>query len=181
MLANVAFRARVQGYRERHDAPADRSPALTASLAISGVLLFAMAVTAGYAIVSLPPGARVPVNPGTPEHSVWLSKVAGLAVWLAVGVIAFAALESLTRSAVAVNWAASMRVTLPPAALCVVLAGEAAAVITARQAAGPASASSGLGPGAGARRQEEPAAQGAGGGAEGDQPPRGQKQQEQHG
>ena len=47
---------------------------LTVSLAISGVLLLAMAVTAGYAIVSLPRGARVPVNAGTPEHSVWLSK-----------------------------------------------------------------------------------------------------------
>ena len=132
---------------------------MTASLAISGVLLFAMAATAGYAIVSLPRGARVPVNPGTPEHSVWLSKLAGLAVWLAVGVIAFAALESLTRSGIAVNWATSMRVTLPPAVLCVVLAGEAAAVITARQAAAPASASGGLRDRLGsARRQEQPAA-----------------------
>jgi hypothetical protein len=159
---------------------------MTASLAISGVLLFAMAVTAGFAIVSLPRGARVPVNAGAPEHSVWLSKPAGLGVWLAAGVIAFAALESLTRSAIAVNWATSMRVTLPPAALCVVLAAEAAAVITARQAAAataPASGGlrSGLGGGAGDRRQEQPAAQRARGGADGDEPPRGQEQQEQHG
>ena len=149
---------------------------MTASLAISGVLLLAMAVTAGYAVVSLPRGARVPVNPGTPEHSVWLSKLAGLAVWLAVGVIAFAALESVTRSGIAVNWATSMRVTLPPAVLCVVLAAEAAAVITARQAAAPASGRLGR-----AHRQEEPAAQRADGGAQGDQPPRDHEQQEQHG
>ena len=149
---------------------------MTASLALSGVLLLAMAVTAGYAIASLPRGARVPVNAGTPEHSLWLSKLAGLAVWLAAGVAAFAALESLTRSGVAVNWATSMRVTLPPAALCVVLAGEAAAVITARQAVAPVSG--GLGD---TGRQEQPAAQRASGGADGDQQPRGQEQGEQHG
>jgi hypothetical protein len=155
---------------------------LTASLAISGVLLLAMAVTAGYAIVSLPRGARVPVNAGTPEHSVWLSKLAGLAVWLALGVIAFAALESLTRSGVAVNWAASMRVALPPAALCVVLAGEAAAVITARQAAAPAPASaSASGRLRGAHRQEQLAARRVRGGAAGDQQPSAQEQQEQDG
>jgi hypothetical protein len=165
---------------------------LTASLAISGVLLLAMAVTAGYAIVTLPRGARVPVNAGTPEHSVWLSTLAGLAVWLAAGAVAFAALESLTRSGIAVNWATSMRVTLPPAVLSVVLAGEAAAVITARQAAAPARApapvpsaepsSGGPRDGLGsAGREEQPAAQGARGGAEGDQQPRGQEQREEHG
>ena len=101
---------------------------------ISAVLLFAMAVTAVYAVVSLPRGARVPVNAGIPERSLWLSKPAGLAVWLAAGALAFAVLAWLTRSDLAANWATSMRVTLAPAALCVVLAGEAAAVITARQA-----------------------------------------------
>jgi hypothetical protein len=155
-LVDVASSARHRGYREPHGAPADSNPdpALTASLAITSALLFAMAVTAGYAIVSLPRGARVPVNPGIPERSVWLSKFAGLAVWLAVGVIVFAALEELTRSGIAVNWATSMRVTLPPAVLCVVLAGEAAAVITARQAAAPVPASASDGPGS-ARRQEQ--------------------------
>lgn len=107
---------------------------MTASLVISAVLLFAMAVTAVYAVVSLPRGARVPVNAGIPERSLWLSKPAGLAVWLAAGALAFAVLAWLTRSDLAANWATSMRVTLAPAALCVVLAGEAAAVITARQA-----------------------------------------------
>lgn len=108
---------------------------MTASLAISGVLLLAMVVTAGYAVVSLPRGARVPVNAGMPEHSIWLAKPAGLAVWLAAGAVAFAALSWLTLSAVTADWATSMRVTLPPAVLGVVLAGEAAAVITARHAA----------------------------------------------
>jgi hypothetical protein len=158
---------------------------LTASLAISGGLLLAMAVTAGYAVVILPRGARVPVNAGTPEHSVWLSKLAGLAVWLAAGAVAFAVLESLTRSGVAVNWATSMRVTLPPAALCVVLAAEAAAVITARRAVAPAPAGPSAGPSSGglgsAGREEQPAAERARGGADGDQQPRGQEQREQHG
>jgi hypothetical protein len=108
---------------------------LTASLAISGVLLLAMVVMAGYAVVSLPSGARVPVNAGMPEHSLWLAKPAGLAVWLAAGAVAFAALSWLALSGVATNWVTSMRVTLAPAVLFVVLAGEAGAVITARQAA----------------------------------------------
>jgi hypothetical protein len=129
-----AARAGRPGYGERHAASWDRT--LTASLVISGVLLFAMAVTAVYAVVSLPRGARVPVNAGVPEHSLWLPKPAGLAVWLAAGAVAFASLAWLTHSDLAANWAMSMRVTLAPAALCVVLAGEAAAVITARQAAG---------------------------------------------
>jgi hypothetical protein len=107
---------------------------LTASLAISAVLLLAMVVTAGYAVVSLPRGARVPVNAGVPEHSVWLGKPAGLAVWLAAGAVAFTALTWLTLSGVAADWTTSMRVTLPPAVLFVVLAGEAAAVVTARRA-----------------------------------------------
>ena len=111
---------------------------MTASLVISGVLLLAMAVTAAYGVVSLPRGARVPVNAGIPERSLWLSKPAGLAVWLVAGALAFTALAWLTRSDLAANWATSMRVTLAPAALCVVLAGEAAAIITARQAAATA-------------------------------------------
>jgi hypothetical protein len=120
---------------------------MTASLAISGVLLIAMAVTAGYAVVSLPRGARFPVNAGMPEYSIWLAKPVGLAIWLAGGAVAFGVLAWLTLSAAATDWATSMRVTLPPAVLCVVLAGEAAAVITARQAAGlaaPLAATTGM-------------------------------------
>lgn len=107
---------------------------MIASLAVSGVLLAGMVAAAWYAAVGLPKGARVPLHAGTPEHSVWLPKPAGLAVWLAAGALAFAVLTSLTRSQAAANWATSMRATLPPAVLLVILAGEVAAIISARQA-----------------------------------------------
>ncbi|WP_300603359.1 hypothetical protein [Trebonia sp.] len=108
---------------------------LTASLVIGGVLLLAMIAAAGYALVSLPKGARVPLHAGAPEHSVWLPKPAGLSVWLAVGALACGGLASLTASRVAAGWATSMRVTLLPAVMCVALAAELAAIISARRLA----------------------------------------------
>lgn len=98
---------------------------------ISGALLLAMAAAAGYAMVRLPAGARVPLHAGVPEHSIWLSKPAGLAIWLTAGAGAFAALAALTTSGAAVNWVTSMRLTLAPAVMCVLLAAEVAAIITA--------------------------------------------------
>ncbi len=108
---------------------------LTASLVIGGVLLLAMIVAAGCALVSLPKGARVPLHAGAPEYSVWLPKPAGLSAWLAVGALAFGGLASLTASRVAAGWATSMRVTLLPAVMCVALAAELAAIISARRLA----------------------------------------------
>jgi hypothetical protein len=105
---------------------------LIASLVISGLLLLGMVVAAGYAIVRLPGDARVPLHAGSPEYCVWLSKRAGLSVWLAAGALAFAALAWLTLSRVAANWATSMRVTLLPAVMLVALAAEVAAIIIAR-------------------------------------------------
>lgn len=104
-----------------------------AALAIGGVLLAGMVAAAGYAAAVLPAGARVPLHAGALEYSVWLSKRAGLVVWLAVGTAAFAILASLTLSDVAANWAASVRVVLLPSVMCVVLAAETAAIITACQ------------------------------------------------
>ena len=63
---------------------------------IGGVLLLGMAVVAGYAARVLQAGARVPLNPGVPEYSFWLPKPAGLAAWLAVGAVTFAAFASVT-------------------------------------------------------------------------------------
>src|SRR5262249_22195396 len=91
-----------------------------------------MVATAGYAIRALPPGARVPLNAGVPEYSVWLPKPAGLAAWLAVGAATFAALAGLTLSGLAANWAQSLRVVLLPCVMTVVLAAEAGPVIVAR-------------------------------------------------
>lgn len=99
---------------------------------ISGLLLLGMVGAAGWAVVRLPGDARVPLHAGTPEYSYWLSKRAGLAAWLGIGAVAFAALAWLSLSRVSDNWAASMRVTLLPAVMCVGLAAEVAAIILAR-------------------------------------------------
>jgi hypothetical protein len=107
---------------------------LIASLAAGGLLLAGMVAATWYAAVRLPGDARVPLHAGTPEYSVWLSKRAGLAAWLAAGTVVFAALAWLTLSKAAANWAASMRVTLLPAVMLVALAAEVAAIILARRA-----------------------------------------------
>ena len=105
---------------------------------IGGVLLAGMVAATGYAAARLPGDARVPLHAGTPEYSVWLSKRAGLSAWLAGGALAFAALAWITLSEAAANWAASMRVTLLPAVMCVALAAEVAAIILARTPPGAA-------------------------------------------
>lgn len=107
---------------------------MIASLVVGGLLLTGMVVATWYAAVRLPGDARVPLHAGSPEYSLWLSKRAGLAAWLAAGAAVFAALAWLTLSQAAANWAASMRVTLLPAVMCVALAAEVAAIILARRA-----------------------------------------------
>jgi hypothetical protein len=106
------------------------------ALVIGGVFLAGMVATAGYAAVTLPAGARVPLNPGTPEFSYWLPRPAGLAAWLGVGALTFAAFAALTLNGHAATWASSLRVALLPCAMLIVLAAEAGAVISARQRAG---------------------------------------------
>lgn len=108
---------------------------MVAALVLGGVFLLGMAVTAGYAARTLPAGARVPLNAGAPEHSVWLSKPAGLAAWVGVGVAAFAAFALLTVSGFGAGWSPSVRVVLLPCVMMVVLAAEAGAVIVARRCA----------------------------------------------
>jgi hypothetical protein len=102
---------------------------------IGGVFLAGMVAAAGYAARVLPVGARVPLNPGVPEFSLWLPKPAGLAAWLGAGAVTFAAFAWLTLSGLSANWSTSMRVVLLPGVMMVVLAAEAGAVITARQRA----------------------------------------------
>jgi hypothetical protein len=104
-----------------------------AALAIGGVLLIGMVAATGYAVAVLPADALVPLHAGAPEYSVWLSKRAGLAAWLAAGAVAFAVLALITVSGAAANWASSVRLVLLPSVMCVALAAEAAAIITARQ------------------------------------------------
>lgn len=106
---------------------------MIASLAVGALLLTGMIIATWYAAVQLPGDARVPLHAGSPEYSLWLSKRTGLAAWLAAGAVVFAALAWLTLSQAAANWAASMRVTLLPAVMCVALAAEVAAIILARR------------------------------------------------
>lgn len=110
---------------------------MVVALAIGSVFLLGMIAVTGYAARILPAGARMPVNAGVPEHSVWLSKPAGLAVWLGAGLAAFAAFAVLTLTGLSANWAASVRVVLLPCVMMVLLAAEAAAVIVARRVAEP--------------------------------------------
>jgi len=111
----------------------ERGGPLAAAVVIGGVFLLGMAVVAGYAARVLPAGARVPLNAGVPEYSFWLPKLAGLAAWLAVGVVTFAAFALVTLNSLAADWATSLRVVLLPGVMLVVLAGEAGAVILARR------------------------------------------------
>jgi hypothetical protein len=122
-----------RGYRARYDGAKDGP--VVAALVIGGVFLLGMVAAAGYAARTLPAGARVPLNAGVPEHSVWLSKPAGLAAWLWVGAAAFAAFAALTVTGLSANWALSVRVVLLPCVMMVLLAAEAGALIVARRAA----------------------------------------------
>jgi hypothetical protein len=107
-----------------------------AAVVIGGLFLLGMVAAAGYAIRMLPAGARVPLNAGMPEHSIWLSKPAGLGAWLGIGVAVYAAFAVLTISGIAANWSPSVRVVLLPCVMLVMLAAETGAVVTARQRGG---------------------------------------------
>ena len=108
---------------------------MVAAVVIGGVFLAGMVAAAGYAAWALPAGARVPLNAGVPEFSLWLPKPAGLAAWLGAGLVTFAAFAAVTLTGLSAAWATSLRVVLLPGVMMVVLAAEAGAVITARQRA----------------------------------------------
>lgn len=110
---------------------------MVVGLGIGVVFLLGMVAAAGYALRVLPAGARVPLNPGAPEYSVWLSRWAGLGAWVGIGAVVFAAVSSLTLTGVSANWSPSFRAMALPAAMLVLLAAEAGAVITARKALDP--------------------------------------------
>jgi hypothetical protein len=105
-------------------------------LVLGAILLAGMLATAGYAVRALPRDARVPVNAGVPEASLWLSRLAGLAAWLGAGVAVYVLGGAITVSGIGANWFPSVRMSLLPAVLFVLLAGEVGAVISACQRAG---------------------------------------------
>ena len=109
---------------------------MVAAVAIGGLLMLGMVALAGYAARVLPASARVPLNAGAPEYSLWLPKVAGLAAWLGAGVVTFAAVGAVTLGSVSADWSVSLRVVLLPCAMMIVLAAQVGAVITARRRAG---------------------------------------------
>jgi hypothetical protein len=116
---------------------AEGAAAMMAALVIGGLLLAGMACVTGYAARALPAAARVPLNAGVPERSVWLSRRAGLAAWLGAGAVAYAALAALTASGTAANWSPSVRAVLLPAVMLILLAAQSGAIITARRKAPP--------------------------------------------
>jgi hypothetical protein len=106
------------------------------ALVLGAILLAGMLITAGYAMKTLPRDAQVPVNAGVPEASVWLSRVAGLAAWLGAGVVVYVIAGAITVSGVGAAWFPSVRMSLLPAVMFILLAGEVGAVITARHRVG---------------------------------------------
>ena len=134
---------------------------MIAAVVVGGLFLLCMVGAAGYALRALPAGARVPLNAGVPEYSLWLPKAAGLAAWLAAGAVTFAAVAMVTLDSLAADWATSLRVVLLPCAMLIVLAGQAGAVIVARRyASGPAPATvPGVSPATGPGINPEPQAE----------------------
>jgi hypothetical protein len=106
------------------------------ALVLGAILLAGMLVTAGYAMKTLPRDAQVPVNAGVPEASLWLSRLAGLGAWLGAGVAGYVIGGAITVSGVGANWFPSVRMSLLPAVIFILLAGEVGAVISAGQRAG---------------------------------------------
>jgi hypothetical protein len=102
------------------------------AVVIGGVFLASMAGVTGYALRALPAGALVPLNAGVPEHSVWLSRPAGLSAWAGIGAAAYAVGTALT-VAVGANWMPSVRMVLLPCVMLIVLAAQVGAVICARR------------------------------------------------
>ena len=60
-----------------------------AALIIDGVLLLAIIGVSLYGAAALPSGAQVPVHFGPAGYNRWLPKKTGLAIWPALGVMAY--------------------------------------------------------------------------------------------
>ena len=80
-----------------------------------------MIAASGYAAVSLPGDARIPLHFGSHEHVLLVSKRAGLVIWPALGAALFGVLGGVSASSLASGWVPGVRDVLMPAAMCVVL------------------------------------------------------------
>jgi hypothetical protein len=111
---------------------------VVASLVIGGALLLAMIAASGWAAVTLPPDARIPIHFGSVEHCYLAPKRAGLVIWPVVGALGYAILGGFSASSVASNWVPGLRDVLMPAVMCVVLGFQVGALVLACK--GPAAA-----------------------------------------
>jgi len=104
---------------------------VVAALAVGGVLLAVMIAASGYAAITLPGDARIPLHFGSHEHVLLVSKRAGLVVWPALGALAFGVLGGVSASSLAAGWVPGVRDVLMPAAMCVVLGFQVGALVLA--------------------------------------------------
>jgi hypothetical protein len=104
-----------------------------AALAVGGVLLAVMIAASGYAAVTLPASARVPLHFGSHEHLWPLSKRTGLVIWPALGAVVYGVLGGVSASSLAAGWVPGVRDVLMPAVMCVLLGFQAGALVLARQ------------------------------------------------
>jgi hypothetical protein len=109
---------------------------VVASLVIGGVLLLVMIAASGWAAVTLPADARIPIHFGSVEHCYLAPKRAGLVIWPVVGALCYGILGGFSASNVASNWVPGLRDVLMPAVMCVVLGFQVGALVLARK--GPA-------------------------------------------
>ena len=103
------------------------------ALAVGGVLWAVMIAASGYAAVTLPASARVPVHFGSPDHLWPLAKRTGLVIWPALGAVVYGGLGGVSASSLAAGWVPGVRDVLMPAAVCVVLGFQAGALVLAAQ------------------------------------------------
>jgi hypothetical protein len=108
-----------------------------ASLIVAGVFLLAMIVAAARAAIALPAGARIPLHVGSVERCYLVPKRAGLAIWVAAGVVAAGVLGGIAASSLAADWVPGVRYVLAPAATGLLLAFEVGALAMARRGSVP--------------------------------------------
>jgi hypothetical protein len=106
---------------------------VVAALAVGGVLLAVMIATSGYAAVTLPASARIPLHLGSHQHVYLVSKRAGLVIWPAAGAVLYGILGGVSASSLASDWVPGVRDVLMPAVMVVVLGFQAGALVLARQ------------------------------------------------
>lgn len=104
---------------------------MVAALAVGGVLLAVMIAASGYAAVTLPADARIPLHLGSHEHLWLVSKRAGLVIWPAVGAVLYGILGGVSASSLAAGWVPGVRDVLMPAVMVVVLGFQVGALVLA--------------------------------------------------